>query len=78
MCATNRLRFRHHKRGVSSTNKAAASVTASSCCFSFMANITLPNNLGALDLAAVDIIRDRERGVPRCVQWKALVQYCTG
>lgn len=32
-----------------------------------MTNITLPNNLGALDLAAVDIIRDRERGVPRCV-----------
>jgi hypothetical protein len=30
-----------------------------------MTNITLPNNLGALDLAAVDIIRDRERGVPR-------------
>jgi hypothetical protein len=30
-----------------------------------MTNIILPGNAGALDLAAVDIIRDRERGVPR-------------
>jgi len=33
---------------------------------SFMTNITLPGNQGGLDLAAVDILRDRERGVPRC------------
>lgn len=40
----------------------------------FMTNITLPHNLGALDLAALDVLRDRERGVPRYNTFRRLLQ----